>query len=309
MQGDSLSLLLFLISISPNLKKINNLPGISLVHKNITNLAFMDDITLFGKNEIELKEIVHKSKELLFKIHLNLNESKSGISESEIDGFENINETNTYKYLGFLKNKKVDLRRNKENIIYKSSHRVNAISNTRLSFRNIITALNESYLSLINYSSSVLKWSSVELKEINMIIRKSLKKAKMIQKYSNIDRLYLKRDNGGCRLIDAEISHDSQIIIISKKIKSESSNRHELICEANEKFDIDFKSIYKMVTSKYNISENSENTTAEKMKMTHQEKLQNNTNKKIPNKIFLENLKLSYIDDRNANNWIKKTDT
>ena len=65
---------------------------------------------------------------------------------------------------------------NKKELIELVHKRVARVIGTNLSSRNMVTALNEVAVSLLNYSAGVTAWTETELTELDQMIVKLLKK-------------------------------------------------------------------------------------------------------------------------------------
>ena len=68
-----------------------------------------------------------------------------------------------YKYLGFFQKEKNLQSQNRKRLIEELAKRIDAIIETKLSSRNGITAINETVVSILNYSSGIISWSDNEL--------------------------------------------------------------------------------------------------------------------------------------------------
>ena len=85
LQGDTMSPLLFILSIDPILNEIDNIiKGIEIKKDNknikINKLVYMDDLKIFINENENAAEIDNKIINLYKNIGMKINESKSGIA-------------------------------------------------------------------------------------------------------------------------------------------------------------------------------------------------------------------------------------
>ena len=82
--------------------------------------------------------------------------------------------------------------------------RVKAIARSRLYAKNLITAINVWAISVIRYSAGIIDWREKELKDLDIKTRKILTMHGIFHKKSNVDSLYLRRNEGGRGLTSVE---------------------------------------------------------------------------------------------------------
>ena len=112
---------------------------------------------------------------------------------------------NGYKYLGILEYNKIKERNMKENYQRGYLRRTKLIMKSRLNCRSKIIAINTWAGSLMRYGAGVVKWTKLELDEIDRKTRKvmTLNKELYLRSYAN--RLYVSRMEGGKRLIGCKM--------------------------------------------------------------------------------------------------------
>ena len=221
-QGDSLSPLLFVISMLPLSFLLNReLPKVGFQVGNagevINHLFFMDDLKLYAKNERELKQlldIVYSfssdigmkfgiDKCASLRIEAGIKKESNGI---ELPNGEVISEVdnNGYRYLGVLQECDVKHREMKKLISAEYLKRIKAVARSKLYSNNMFRAFNSWAVSVIRYSAGILDWRVQELKDLDVKTRKILTMNGIFHKKSNVDRLYMKRCDGGRGLISVE---------------------------------------------------------------------------------------------------------
>ena len=71
---------------------------------------------------------------------------------------------------------------------------------SKLNGRNVIKAINTWAIPLIRYGAGIIDWTKNEIDEIDRETRKMLNMYGCLHPKSNVDRLYVKRENGGREL-------------------------------------------------------------------------------------------------------------
>ena len=82
--------------------------------------------------------------------------------------------------------------------------RVKAVARSKLYSKNLFRAINVWAVCVVRYSAGVIDWREKELKDMDVKTRKILTMNGAFHKKSNVDRLYLKRAEGGRGLISVE---------------------------------------------------------------------------------------------------------
>ena len=72
---------------------------------------------------------------------------------------------------------------------------------SKLNGGNVIKAITTWAIPLIRYGAGIIDWTKNEIDEIDRKTRKMLNMYGGLHPKSNVDRLYLKRENGGRELI------------------------------------------------------------------------------------------------------------
>ena len=108
----------------------------------------------------------------------------------------------TYKYLGIEESEGIQHQQMKERRKQEYSRRLRMILKSELNARNKITAIGALAVPVLRYSFGIFNWRTEEIKKkIDRKTRKMLKTYKMHQPKADIDRLYVKRKEGGRGLL------------------------------------------------------------------------------------------------------------
>ena len=238
-QGDSLSPLLFIIAMIPLTMILRKEPkgyrfGDS--KRKVNHLLFMDDLKLFGKNKDDLEKLCKVVYDYSKDIGMEFGMEKCAIlvtkagQKIEAEGIELPDKTvmsevenRGYKYLGILEAAGIQSKEMK-NIVQKEYYRrVKLVTKTKLYARYMIGAINTWAVSTVRYSAGILDWTDAELEKMDVKTRKILTMNGVHHKRSSVDRLYIKRKDGGRGLIS-----------ISECVKSEEANLREYVKESKE---------------------------------------------------------------------------
>ena len=154
-QGDTLSLLLFIIAMMPlNHILIKCTAGykLSRLQEKSNHLMYMDDIKLFAKNKKELETLIHTVRIYSQDIEIKFGMEKCDIllmkggKRHIIDGMElpnddkirKLGDNETYKYMGILKADTIKQVEMKNDIRKEYLRRTRKLLDTKLSSRNLI---------------------------------------------------------------------------------------------------------------------------------------------------------------------------
>ena len=136
----------------------------------------------------------------------------SGIKLNDGTIIRELEQEEGYKYLGVNEGSGMKHAMMKEKLRKECIRRVRIIRKTELNSKNRIIAINTIAVPVISYSFNIITWNLNEIKRIDTKISKQLTCHRMHHPKSNIDRLYLQRNNGGRGLIHLETLYKSSTI-------------------------------------------------------------------------------------------------
>ena len=219
-QGDSLSPLLFVLSMIPLslvLRKVNACYEWGKKECKLNHLLFMDDLKLFGKNEEQIDSLVNTVHIFSTDIGMEFGLRKCGVvtlKRGKLARCEGIElpdgevmkevEQEGYTYLGIVELDKIKEKEMKEKITREYKRRLRLILKSKLNGRNKITAMNTWAVAIFRYGAGILDWKGCELKSLDRTTRKTMTMYGAFHPKSDVDRLYLKRHEGGRGLISIE---------------------------------------------------------------------------------------------------------
>ncbi|XP_063899231.1 uncharacterized protein LOC135119187 [Helicoverpa armigera] len=249
-QGDSLSPLWFCLALNPLSNLLHKCrAGYTLKHSTteettISHLIYMDDIKLYSKTDKEMKHLIDTTTEFSKDINMEFGLDKCKtlhIIRGKIKpGDYTINTTDTitameptdlYKYLGYKQLKGIDHTAIKNTLNTEYKRRVTAICKTQLTGKHLIKALNTYAIPILTYSFGIIKWSKTDIQQIERTTRTTLTKHNNLHPKSAIERLTIKRQNGGRGLIDINHLWQKQINRLKTffHTKSHTSNIHKAV--------------------------------------------------------------------------------
>ena len=241
-QGDSLSPLLFILALMPlTIVQRKVKAGYDLGKGNgiINHLLFMDDLKLYGKSEKQIDTLVQSVRIVSSDMCMEFGVSKCAIlimkrgKLAQCDGIQlpdnkrmrSVNESGeSYKYLGILEADDIKHQEMKKLIPKEYYRRVRKILQSKLNGGNIVKAVNLRAVSIVRYGAGIIDWKKDELKEMDRKTRKLFSIYRALHPQADVDRLYLKRSEGGRGLLSIE-----ECVII------ETNSLVNYIKESNEK--------------------------------------------------------------------------
>ena len=139
-----------------------------------------------------------------------------------------IEEGDHYKYLGINESVGYDHSLNKHQIIKGYKRRVNKIWKSELNAANKSIAHNSFALPIITRTIGILNWTKDEIKSLDIAMRKLLTMNGAFHQSSDMNRLYIKRAEGGRRLKNIKDMHECRTISLLEH-PEEAGDTHGLL--------------------------------------------------------------------------------
>jgi len=89
-----------------------------------------------------------------------------------------------------------------------------------LNTKNKITAIGALSVTVLRYSFGIINWRLEEIREFERKIRKVLTMYKLRNPKGDIDRVYVKRKEGGRGLLQIEVTHKAEITDIAEYLNT-----------------------------------------------------------------------------------------
>ena len=236
-QGDSLSVLLFILSVNPLSFLLNKLKGYTIGKSGnrdteISHLFFVDDLNLYASNmtlvKLQLDLVTQFSKDIGMrfggtKCAYQIIEKGKLVHQVEpilMNGLtiEPIKNGEAYKYLGQDENLGYVGPANKERVEKEFLKRVKNIWNSELSAYNKFIAHNAFAVPVITPTFGILNWTIHEIQQIDVKSRKVLTMSGNFHRNSDVDRLYISRKLGGRGLKSIQNAYESRIISVKQHL-------------------------------------------------------------------------------------------
>ena len=229
-QGDSLSPLLFCLSLIPVTHELNSTGlGYKIFDKVVSHLLYMDDLKLYGKNDEQLQSLLETVKRFSNDIGMEFGLEKcakvtfkrgkvTSTSHIELDVDTQIRELEqdaVYKYLGIDERAGILHNSMKEKIRREYYRRVRLVLKTELNSQNKIQAINALAVPVVLYSYNIVDWNLPDIHRMDTKTRKLLTANRMHHPKADIDRIYLPRKEGGRGLIQLALSYKTATIGLS----------------------------------------------------------------------------------------------
>ena len=219
-QVDSLSSLLFVWSMVPLSlipKKINACYKWGKKEYKLNHLLFMDDLKLYVKSEEQKNTLVRTVSVFSTDIGMEFGIKKcgvlimkrgkivksEGIKLSDGEVMKQIGQEG-YTYLGIIELDKIKETAMKEKITKEYNRKQRLILKSKLNGRNKVTAINTWVVAIFIYGAEIIQWKASELKDLNRKSRKTMTMYGGLHPKNDVDRLSVKRKEGGRGLISME---------------------------------------------------------------------------------------------------------
>jgi len=129
---------------------------------------------------------------------------------------QELEEGKTYKYLRIEESEGIQHQEIKERLKWDYNRRLRMILKSELKARNKITATGALVVPVLRYSFGIINWRNEEIKKIERKTRKMLTMYKIHHPKADIDRLYVKRKEGGRGLVPIEATYKAEIMNIAE---------------------------------------------------------------------------------------------
>ena len=231
-QGDSLSPLLFTMSLNPLSIELNKTKyGYQLDKQTkINHLFYVDDLKLYGTNDNQLAGLINTVKHISDDTKMEFGFDKCAkatfkrgkkvqaecIQLNDNQVIQDLEQSETYKYLGMEEGEGLQHHEMKGKIRKEYKRRVKLVLKSELNARNKIAAINTLAVPVIVYSYGIINWKLDEIQNLDRMTRKQLCMNWMLAKKADIDRIYLPCPEGGRSLINLEIEYKATMVGLHK---------------------------------------------------------------------------------------------
>ena len=252
-QGDSLSVLLFILTVNPLSFMLRNIKGYSYRIErtnDITHNFFVNDLKLYAcninitKKQLDLLTTISKDTGMTFgedKCACHQVENGKLIKNTEDLKINNLNikpikDSGTYKYLGIDENISYVGTVIKERVMKEYLTRVKKIRQSELSSFNKVIVHNTFAIPVLMSTVGITDWTIEEIKEIDVRTRKQLTTTGNFHPNGDVDKLYLPRSQGGQGLKMVARMFESRVVAVAQylMINSNRSNITKFVYEQEQ---------------------------------------------------------------------------
>ena len=184
----------------------------------INHLFYVDDLKLYGTNQNQLKGLDNTVKMVSDDIKMGFGLDKcakatfrrgkkiaaEGIALNDNQVIQDVEQAETYKYLGMEEGEGVQHHKMKVKIKKEYKQWIKLVFSSQLNARNSITATNTLAVPVILYSYGVIDWKLDEIQCLAKMAGKQLCMNQMPAKKADIDRIHLPYQEGGRSLMYLE---------------------------------------------------------------------------------------------------------
>ncbi|XP_065069753.1 uncharacterized protein LOC135694801 [Rhopilema esculentum] len=178
----------------------------------------MDDLKLYAKNVEQINSLVRTVHIFSTDIGMEFGIKKCGVlilkrgkiirsKGTELPNGDKLKEVREegYIYLGIVELDKIKEEEMKGKIIKEYKRKLSLILKSKLNGKNKVIAINTWEVAIFKYSAGILEWKSSELKKIDRKSRKTMTIYGAFHPKSDVDRLNMKRKEGGRGLSNMEL--------------------------------------------------------------------------------------------------------
>ena len=248
LQGDALSVILFILSVNPSSFLLNRAEGFEITEeKSLNHVFFVDDLKLYTRSYEIAKLLLDTITTFSNEVGMTFGESKcayiyiehgkrkslgksikiNGLTVRELEHGE------MYTYLGQDESISYNGPLNKERVTNEYKRRVRKIWSSDLYSNNKITAHNTFAIPVITPTIGIINWTKQEIRNLDIATRRILTYTGSLHKRSDVDRLYVPRKLGGRGLTSVQDTYITRTIALGNHLE-EKSNSNELLQKVKE---------------------------------------------------------------------------
>ncbi|XP_045483794.1 uncharacterized protein LOC123689040 [Harmonia axyridis] len=208
----------------------------------------MNDLKLFAANEEQMRRLLEIVSSFSTAIGMAMGLDKCAIVNVKrgkiVDGehielwddsrIPYLKPEESYKYLGIQQALDIKTVEAKNSFKEKYFSRLRNILKAKLNSKALFTSINTWALPCISYSFGIVRWTAAELRAVDIQTRKMLTRYGVHHPHSSVNRLYLKRHEGGRGLQNILMTHYKMVLDMRKYFQSKNSPFFRALCQADE---------------------------------------------------------------------------
>ena len=310
-QGDPISGLWFCLALNPLSAMLNNtkyghkLKCNKTTEYTLSHLLYMDDLKLYAATRSQLEKLINITQSFSDDINMSFGldkcrtlhiEKGKVISETAISNITGniatMDDSETYKYLGFQQNKLIAHNKIKQALIKAYSSRTEKILQSKLTSKNTFKAINTYAIPILTYSFGVINWTNTDLESLHRKTRTLFTKYNKHHPRASVERFLLSRPEGGRGMVDLINLHNKQVQNMVKFFHDEkaTSQLHKAVTLADNNY-----TILNLRNAQINNEDSFDNTNA-KIEAWAQKELHGRHH---------HDLNQNYVDKEASNKWLQ----
>ncbi|KAF7218105.1 putative LOC107393841-like protein [Nothobranchius furzeri] len=223
----------------------NSEHGYEVQGKKINHLFYMDDLKTYAKNDNQQEGLLQIVK--LFSddicMQFGLDKcAKATFKKGKLTSTSNIqldqetvimelNQEDTYKYLGVNEGDGIQHATMKEKVKKEYYRRVRLVIKSELNAANKIKAINILAVPTVTYSFNIINWQLKEVKKLDTKTRKLLTSERMHHPKADVERMYLPRQIGGRGLTQLEMAYKTTTMALKTYLETTDDALLILVCQ------------------------------------------------------------------------------
>ena len=227
-QGDSLSPLLFTMSLNPLSQELQKTRyGYQLDEQTqINHLFYVDDLKLYATSDNQLTGLMNTVKNVSDDIKMefaldkcakaSLKRGKKVAAEAiplnDNQVIQELDQAETYKSLGIQEGEGVQHHKMKIKIRKEYKRGIKLVLKSELNARNKIEAINTPAVPVILNSYGAIDWTLDEIQDLDRMPRKQLCMNQMLDKKADVDKIYPPCQEGGRSVMNLEKEYKATMI-------------------------------------------------------------------------------------------------
>ena len=199
----------------------------------------MDDLKLFAKSNDQIDSLINTVYKLSEDIGTEFEVKECGVlvlKRTKVDQAKSRSlnlshgkliktiDEEEYKYFGILEYDKMKEKEMATEFVREYKRKLRLILRSKLNGKNKIKAINSWAVAIMRYGAGVLEWRFDELKELDRETRNLLTIHKGLQPKNDVDRLYVRRKEGGRGLMSCESTIGSEENNLRWYLKNSNEN-------------------------------------------------------------------------------------
>ena len=173
-------------------------------------------------DDIKMEFGLDKCAKASFKRGKKVSDEEIPLNDNQV--IQDLDQAETYKYLGMKEGELVQHHKMKVKIRKKYKRRIKLVLKSELNARNKIATINTLADPVILYSYGVTDWKLDEIQDLDRVTRKQLCMNWVLAKKADVDRIYLPCQEGGRSLMNLEKKYKATMIGLQTYMTNKADN-------------------------------------------------------------------------------------